>query len=423
MKNVLRSTDWPEIGACIAPRPLYVASNSGDNWWPAAGYDKVVSTLQHTYQLYGKPERFAHLRDLRSHSMTPYLPELAPWIDLHLKALPADAVTAPLPCGEPPADADLNPLRYMQRQIVRKAAALPAGFDKQEDWSRYRQCVKQWLRDACLLEEMHLGEARSDGSEKTGDLTMENMAIPQDQGLILSLKVYKRTSAGGERQGAVILSHADGQSATCPAVMNCVRALAEDGYLVAVPEHASTDDSSPRPATSMVSLYGAGDTTGLSPMALRVWDNLAALKVIRSRGDVGRVGVIGLGVGGVDTAIAAALDEEVAAVAAVGAITVRDWTEQVAPSDYHIMPYLPDIMAATDWQYVYSAALPRPLLILDAADRANWPAEAFLRVQRMAEQVAALQGASDNLTMRTATSSTGVAEIRGWLKQVLPRPD
>ena len=95
---------------------------------PKRATTRWYRTLQKAYRLYGKPERFAHVRDLRSHSMTPYLPELAPWIDLHLKPLPSDTATAPQPCGEPPADADLNPLRYMQRQIVRKAEALPADI-------------------------------------------------------------------------------------------------------------------------------------------------------------------------------------------------------------------------------------------------------------------------------------------------------
>jgi dienelactone hydrolase len=422
LKSVLRFTDWPEIGACIAPRPLFIASNSGDNWWPEAGYNKVVSTVQKIYQLYGKPERFAHLRDLRSHSLTPYLPELSPWIDLHLKALPGDATTAPQPCGEASADADLNPLRYLQRQIVRKVEALPERFSNEQDWHRYRLSLTRWLREACVIKDLHPGAAICRGSEKTNDLTIEKMVIGQDQDLALSVKIYQRSSAPAARQPALILSYADGQSATCPAVMNCIRAWTQDGYLVAVPEHASTDPSSSRPTTSVVSLYGAGDTTGLSPMAMRVWDDLAALRVLRERSDVGSIGVVGLGAGGADAAITAALDEQVAAVAAVGAITVRDWIEKVAPNNYHIMPYLPDMMATTDWQYIYSAALPRPVLIVDATDRANWPAEAYFRVQRMAEQVALLQGAAQHLTFHTATSPWGVEEIRDWLKRTLPLP-
>jgi hypothetical protein len=85
------------------------------------------------------------------------------------------------------------------------------------------------------------------------------------------------------------------------------------------------------------------------------------------------------------------------------------------------MPYLPDIMATTDWQYVYSAALPRPLLIVAGTDRANWPAEALLRVQQTTKQVAAIQDAGDHLTFRAAASPWGVEEIRAWLRRALPR--
>ena len=52
-----------------------VASNSGDNWWPVPGYDKVATTLERVFQMYDQPDRFRHLRDLRSHSMTPFIPE------------------------------------------------------------------------------------------------------------------------------------------------------------------------------------------------------------------------------------------------------------------------------------------------------------------------------------------------------------
>ena len=101
VENVLRYTDWHEINACIAPRPVFIASNSGDNWWPKEGYDKVVRTLTHMFQLYGKPERFKHLLDLRSHSLTPFIPELAPWIDRQLKALPASASAERPPAARP----------------------------------------------------------------------------------------------------------------------------------------------------------------------------------------------------------------------------------------------------------------------------------------------------------------------------------
>jgi len=422
LKNVLRHTDWPEIGACIAPRPLYIASNSGDNWWPEAGYRKVVAALQKIYALQGRPENFQHLRDLRSHSMTPYLPELGPWLDCHLKALPETKSVAPQPCGEPPADADVKPLRYFQRLIARQADALPAEFRRPRDWRRYRETVTQWLRQACLLDEMHLGAVRSEGFENAGQVKTEKVVIEQDQGLALSVKIFRPMAPAAPRAPAVVLSHADKQCAAAPAVLNIARALAEAGYTVAVPDHASTDGRSARPVGSIVSLYGAGDVTGLSPLAMRVWDDVAALAVLRRSGGVGPVALAGLGLGGVDAAITAALNENVAGLAAVGVITVRDWAERVAPGDYQVMPYLPGLMPVTDWPYVYSAALPRPVLLADGADRANWPAEAAQRVQQMAAHVAALEGAAARLTCRPAAADGGLADLRAWLQQILPPP-
>ncbi len=57
--DVLRHTDWHEIAACIAPRPVYVASNSGDDWWPRDGYDKVLATLRRTFAMYGASQSLA----------------------------------------------------------------------------------------------------------------------------------------------------------------------------------------------------------------------------------------------------------------------------------------------------------------------------------------------------------------------------
>jgi len=103
----------------------------------------------------------------------------------------------------------------------------------------------------------------------------------------------------------------------------------------------------------------------------------------------------------------------------VGAITLRDWAQQVAPKlggFDRIMPYLPDIMATTDLHYVYAAAAPRPLLLVDATDRANWPAVAYERVRKTAEGVYGLHGAAGALTTQAPQSPWGVQEVRQWLR-------
>ena len=37
---------------------MLIASNSGDDWWPVPGFNKVVKTLNARYAAYGVPEKF-----------------------------------------------------------------------------------------------------------------------------------------------------------------------------------------------------------------------------------------------------------------------------------------------------------------------------------------------------------------------------
>ena len=182
--GVLWHTDWHEINACIAPRAVYIASNSGDNWWPAAGYDKVVLTLDAAFRLYGKPQHFQHLRVLRSHSMTPFIPELSPWINKYLKGLAASPAALPLP-STPPDEVDFSMLHHAQRRIMKQASALPADFTDRQVWADYRKSTVEWLSKACDLQGLRLREPKTVSQETVEGLVTELVAVPQDDGLEL----------------------------------------------------------------------------------------------------------------------------------------------------------------------------------------------------------------------------------------------
>jgi dienelactone hydrolase len=424
--GVLGCTDWHEIGACIAPRPVYIASNSGDNWWPVPGYDKVVATLEKTYGLYAQREAFRHLRDLRSHSLTPFIPELAPWIEERLRALPVSAE----PCGPclEPVDPDLSMLRHMQRRICRQTDALPTSFADPQAGENYRRTVIDWLRQACDVQGLKLGEIGQASRQTVEGRVTEVVTVPQDQGLAVPMVVHYRATAAPERKPAIILSHDSYQSADEQALRAFADALADDGYLVVIPEHATPHKRGRRQIENISSLYGASDTVRLPPLAMRVWDDLAAVRAIAGRTDVAdaRPAIIGLGIGGIDAAIAAALDQRIAALGVVGAITVRDWSECVAPNVNgfdRIMPYLSELTERTDWQWVYCAAAPRPLLLVDGTDRANWSAAGYVQVRKTAEQAYGLTGNSRLLTAVPADSSWGVQEVRAWLRAALVLQD
>ncbi|MEX0775010.1 MAG: dienelactone hydrolase family protein [Phycisphaeraceae bacterium] len=419
--DVLQWTDWHEIGACIAPRPLFVASNAGDNWWPEAGFDQVVATLKYVYALHGRPENFRTLRDLRSHDMKPYMPELLPWFDEQLKTLPASETTATLPRGEP-GEANFSMMRHLQQRITHRVRAMPARFDNAEDWRRYRTQMTVRLAKACDLDSLRVGTPRTIRREIERGIVKESLDVPQDAGLTLRLTLYH--SRDGDARAAVILSHDGVQSDTD--LIDVSEQLATAGYLVCVPAHASPVKGSPRDANNPVgyygisSLYGAGDCVSLPPMAMRVWDDLAALALLRRRAGItpDAVAIVGLGAGGVDAAITAAVDPRLAALGAIGAITVEHWARHVAPSlgtTDRVMPYLPDITAYTELAYIYSAVAPRPLLLVDWADRPNWPQAAYNHVRAAASHVFDVTGAPHALTTEAATSPSGIDEILPWL--------
>jgi dienelactone hydrolase len=420
--GVLRVTDWHEINACIAPRPVFIASNSGDNWWPVPGYNRVVATLDQVFRLHNKPEHFQHLLALRSHSMTPFIPEISPWIDARLKDRPPASV-ASQPAAIP-ADPDLSMLRYAQRRIVRHGESLPASFESREAWERLRRTTVAWLRQSCDLDGLHVGRPKLVSRHTSAGLVTEWVEVPQDQGLVVPVGLFYRDAKNRAPRGAVVLSHDSRQCAADASLVELVKTFAEKEYLVAVPDHASPNPASWRYVRNLSSLYGVSDTVNLPPMAMRVWDDLAATACLAGRSDVmpNRVAILGLGVGGVDASISAALDERIAAVGVVGAITIRDWAEHVAPklgAFERIMPYLPGIAGKTGLASVYSAAAPRPLLLLDGVDRVHWPSSGYDRVQKTTAQVYRVHGASAALTLAPANSPCGVAEIVHWLEAVL----
>jgi dienelactone hydrolase len=416
--DVLRHTDWHEIAACIAPQPIYVASNSGDDWWPRDGYDKVLATLRRTFAMYGASASLMQVRDLRSHSMTPFIGELSPWIDEHLQARPARADVSRAPVGEP-VDPDFSMLNHIQRRLARQTEPLAGVLRDRSAWQEYRRGLVQWLADACRVEEMRPGPPITVSRCTEGKLAVESVFLRQDEDLFLPVTVYC-SPAGAAARPAVVLSH-DGQfSMNDPALVTMARTLAEDGYVVCVAEHASTQAAGLQRIDNLNSFYGIGDMVALPPLALRVWDDLRAVEYLAGRDDIDRrrIVLIGLGMGGIDAAMAATLDARVAGVAAVGATTVGDWAQEVAPKMDpfdRIYPVLPNMALHTDLQYIYSDVAPRPLLLVEAADAAEWPPAAFGRVRNTAQRVYQLQDASRSLQAARPVTPNGLEEIRRWL--------
>jgi len=421
--NVLYDTDWDEIDACIAPRPVYAASNSGDNWWPIPGYRKVVATMDKVYQLYGKSDNFRNLFVLRSHSMTPFIGELVPWIDQHLRELPATANFTPAPCSNA-ENPDCNMLNYARRRIIRQTESLPRFFASKQAWENHRNQIAAWLRRTCELDTVRRGEAANLSRNVKDGMVFETVLLPQEKDFqVPVLLIYQDKSDAGKRP-AVIFSCDGAQSILDDGVVKLASGLATHGYVVCVPDHANVNPKSRRFVSNLVSYYGCSDCVGLSPVAMRVWDDMSALGYLKQRGDIDavRIAMVGLGYGGVDAAILAAVEPGIAALGVTGAITVRDWADNVAAHENEFnfwAPYIPEMTMHTDLQYVYSSIAPRPLLLVDGTYRKFWPESGYRRVSEMADRIFGLYDKSDALAKQPAKSDWGIEEIRQWLGSTL----
>ena len=399
--GILDRTDWDRINACIAPRPVLIASNSGDNWWPIEGYQKVVGTMAQVYGLYGAGNHFRHVCDLRSHDMTPYIPEIAPWIDAQVKSLkPSDA--KPLPCGRP-EEPDFKMLRYFERAAAADTRRFPESFASRAEWETYREEIVDWLRATCNLDTMKpaVGEV-VEVAELEGTM-IETLSLPLDDDFNCPALLLHLADVPPQDRASVILSHDSRQCINDAEVLSTARRLAQRGYWVIVPEHASPNPSSLQPAESrgLVSLYGVGDAVGLPPMALRVADNLAAFAYLNGRKEIdpARIITAGLGIGAIDACLAAVLEDRIAGSAGIDVTTVRDWLTEIAPERLkfsQLLPYLPSILTETDLDYLFGALAPRPLLIGRLVD--GLPESGFNRIKATASGVYGLYESPAGLT-------------------------
>jgi hypothetical protein len=75
--GILDVCDIEHLHAAIAPRPLLVRANLGDNWWPISGFDSVESLTRQVYRMYNAEDRMDFRAEVHEHDITgPFLDAL-----------------------------------------------------------------------------------------------------------------------------------------------------------------------------------------------------------------------------------------------------------------------------------------------------------------------------------------------------------
>ncbi|MDR0448262.1 MAG: dienelactone hydrolase family protein [Treponema sp.] len=138
---------------------------------------------------------------------------------------------------------------------------------------------------------------------------------------------------------------------------------------------------------------------GTSIMALRAWDNIRVLEYMLRRPDVdGRVGIIGLCQGGLDTWMASALDERFTATMVLcGTTSFAAWADELPRLSplANATPYIPGIMKHGDFKHVFSLIAPRALLAINNFNDYWWPVSGFKETSEFVQNIFGLYGAGD----------------------------
>ena len=65
--GILKVCDVDHLHAAIAPRPLLVRANLGDDWWPVSAFDDVETLTRKVYRLYGAEDRVDFRAEIHMH--------------------------------------------------------------------------------------------------------------------------------------------------------------------------------------------------------------------------------------------------------------------------------------------------------------------------------------------------------------------
>lgn len=432
--GILRFTDMDRVAACVAPRPVLIAGGADSENWPAGGCAGVLGAMKAVYGLCDAKDRICEIPGEQADDLSPYVPEIARWLESSVLPTLKKSDAAPASC-EAPEEPDFSMLRYLQKRIAAQTASLPTEPASQADWQTHREEIVEWLRTACAVDNMKPAADKVVEVVEDGELVTERLFLGVDAGFDCPAVLIRRAGDGQTGRAGVVLSHDDRQSAAAAKIVAAAGHLAKAGYWVIVPDHASVHEQSLQPLADAeqpsfygdeaAKFYGPANAVGLPPLAMRVAEDLAAFRHLAARSEVDAAGIVvaGLGTGGVDACLAGVLEDRIAGAASIDATTMRDWPLSVAPSElrfFHIMPYLPSMLAKTDLDCLYAAIAPRPLLAVRL--KSGWPRSGFEQLAATTSAVYKLQQAENAflaLGPRDVTEELEAGTPEGVQKQLI----
>ena len=247
-------------------------------------------------------------------------------------------------------------------------------------------------------------------TETVEDIPMERVDISFCEGTYIPALVYNPPeNVKKDKNPAVIVSPGWPQHKGENSHSWAAKKLALAGYVTIMFDHVCFGERSEGFYFDAINFDGRNQTeihieslcvmAGTNIMALRARDNIRVLEYMLGRPDVdGRVGIVGLCQGGLDTWMASALDERFACTMVLcGTTSFASWADELPRLSplANATPYIPAIMRHGDFKHIFSLIAPRPLLAINNFNDYWWPISGFRETTEFTRNIYELYGAED----------------------------
>ncbi len=303
-----------------------------------------------------------------------------------------------------------NAIRWLQKQVMRKARELPTDFHSQADWESYRDRIRSELPAVIGIPEFPpLRESLIRAHIQVGaDIICERVDVYVDEDYAIPTFVFLPAESAGRRMPGLVWNPGWPEDKWKPAYQAFAMRMASQGFVILLLDHAPFGETSPmkdKADMGMSLLMGMGDVLGISQLGMWAAETMRAGEYLRARADVDetRVAISGLCQGGMDTWLVAALDERFCAAAPLCAATtfvihMVEMASYFANADSSPFPF--GILNVCDIQHLHAAIAPRPLLVRANLGDQWWPVSGFNEIERMTRQVYRLYDAEDQIDFR-----------------------
>ncbi|MFN3648468.1 MAG: alpha/beta hydrolase family protein [Armatimonadota bacterium] len=296
----------------------------------------------------------------------------------------------------------MTTVRFVRQRAEALAAAVPQP-KRAADWPRERDRRLTRLREILALP-----------GPKESEWSRDGRALLAEPGL--PIPVERRAG----RAGTVLLLHPGGRARAV--VSELAKAVAGGGAALAVPELRGCGELTlPGQALGEAipdhNLVEWSLWIGRPLLGQWVHDTLQLARRLRGESPQGRLALVGWGEAGLAALLAAALDPEIAGVAAIEAPAT--YVTDRPPHAVRMVAFQPDLLQVGDIPHLAALAAPRPVLLAnpmrlygapvmpaELESLFAWPRELWGKL-----------GAADRFTAKTGLGSEALArQVAGWLR-------